>query len=544
MGYDTGKLLKGFIPAPERDWYPYEWPSEAWLIENQYNRDVWEEKRREIQQLVDDDFFFFCDVVMRDADHPHLWPTLHDELCYIIQNNSDCLNLLPRGHLKSTIGAIDYPIWVLGKNPNARIVIFSHTIDESKKFLRSIKQHILYNKRLKYIFPHLEPAAAGGLQQFEKWNDEEIIVKRDKFFLKENSVTAGSTGQPFTGDHCDIIIFDDIVTAKNANTDEKMAKLKQWHEDVLHLLDWKYRTIYNGTRYKDGDLYGDLIVSESIPFNVRKHIEDSNYIWPHPLNIKNMEKKKKNMSLYNIACQFDNDPIAEGTQEFEAKWIKRWNIDKVRNEFVDNPPQNDEELLNRWYSSLNIYMGCDPARGQKKIDNYTVIMVVGSDKRGRMFVLEYLRKHYRTHEITENFIRLFKKWKNLINAKIETYGGDIHVYNNIIKKMEEEGLPYFRVKKYKTTAPTLGAGNDRIRALQSPLHDGLIWIGEGGEWTEIEQELTRFPHGRTDDLITTMAYLWTQQVKPVKETIEKQRPTGWRYRQYQDNGKQGWLRAV
>ncbi|GAI52928.1 unnamed protein product, partial [marine sediment metagenome] len=147
-----------------------------------------------VRQLAFDDYFFFCDEIMRDPDYPTLQIGLHDEMCHIAQSDIDALTIIPRGHLKTTLLTSYYAIWKLLHNKNLRILVASDTLDVAKQFIGEIKDHIIHNKRLKRTFPELKPAVAEGRTDFKKWTSTEILIDRTKI-LKEPSITAVSAGQ-------------------------------------------------------------------------------------------------------------------------------------------------------------------------------------------------------------------------------------------------------------------------------------------------------------------------------------------------------------
>jgi len=519
-------------PVAQRPWYPFKTPQ---------TKDEWLRRKDEIRQYALDDLFFFSEYVMRDKKVP-LEVGLHDELCYILQHSSDCLNLLPRCHLKSTIGSINYPIWLLLHDPNIRVVIFSAIENQAKKFIGSIKRNIDFNTNLRWLFPELRPAMRGKAKK-EKWTSTAIRVKCDRYD-DDPSIEVGGTGQTLTGTHCDVIVFDDIVTKDNANTPEKMETVKEWHQDVLHLLDIGFRKIYNGTRYRDYDLYADLIADGAVDIYRRKHIEKAKYIWPHPEVIRKIEDLKRFMSEYNRSCQFDNEPVPENSDDgFQPGWIKFWNPNIVRIEFFGkNPPEHDDDLLRAWYGKLNIYMGCDPARSSKATSDYYAIMVVGVDTRGRMFGLDICKKRMTTKQGVERFIKMFKKWKP-INAKIETYGGDTHFYAWVKDKMANENLATWKLKEYKKT--THRSKPDKIRDLQFPAESGLIWLGTGPEWEEVRRQFVRFPSLGQDDCIDVLASIWLQQAKPKQEEEQKDYKHSIYERSYTGSvhGQNSWLLA-
>ena len=75
---------------------------------------------------------------------------------------------VPRGSLKSSIGCVAYPIWLLLNNPNLRILIDSELFSNSATFLREIKGH-LQSDELISLF---------GEFKTKTWNEDEIVIKQ------------------------------------------------------------------------------------------------------------------------------------------------------------------------------------------------------------------------------------------------------------------------------------------------------------------------------------------------------------------------------
>ncbi len=533
-------ILKTMVPVKDRAWYGFEWPDDAWYFRRgaDAKREI-EAFRRKVRAWAIDDFFFFCEHILREDRHPHLHVGLHDELCHILQCGGDCLNLLPRGHLKSTIGAQAYSLWRVAQNPNIRIVIFSDTKEVAGTFLIPIQQHILRNKRLRWLFPDLRPARKPN-GKAEKWSTTKIFVRRDTY-AKEATITVGSVGQPLTGLHCDLIIFDDVVTRRTARTEEKLVNVEEWHQDVLHLLDPGFKRVYNGTRKHDADLYAGLIEKGGVLVYRRKHKENGKYIWPDPGIIEKIETLKKEWDPFTVACELDNDPIGKGTREFEPGWIKTWNPSILRAEFVSNPAESDLDLLKEWYGELRIMMACDPNRSVKKGSSYMSIIVCGFDERMRMFGLDIIRDRFYPEEMVSRFIKMFKKW-NPVEARVETYGGDTNFKAWVVATMKQQGLPWNKVKEFPKSPHH--HKDDRIKDLQMPAQQGLIWLPEGNVWDEVRGEFLRFPFGKYKDSIDTLAYMWLYQAKPFVPKKQEQHVPYWR-RGYEktasSHGQLGWL---
>lgn len=544
MGYElSDELLQNFVPAQDRGWYPFNWPTRKQQLKlktadpEEYQRQI-----DIIRKLAREDFFFFCEVIMRDPNDQPLYPGVHDELCHLIQSGEDIIILMPRNHLKSTICSIAYPVWLLGQNPDLRIVIFSDIIYTSKKFIRSIQQHILNNKRLRLVFPKLKPASSSGLHKYLKWNETEIIVERANYRLKENSITAGSTEQVLTGIHCEHMIFDDVVTAKNANGTDNLEKISAWEEDVIHLIDFANRMLYIGTRYHDLDLYGKHIDKNTMPVYRRKYMENGKYIWPFDQNIKRIEKIKDNTSAYNFACQYNNDPIQKETQEFIEDWFVRWNYDLIRREVNDDKIKDLNELNKKWISKHNRYIGMDPNRAQKKrkVNDFCVIMAVGIDLEENIYIYDFYRdKPTGSLQITEIFCDWIDKW-NPIKAGVEVFGGDAHLLEPIRKEMKLREIPTHKLFSFDVKSGI--AWEDRVRDLQIYFQWKKVYMGKGGKWNELEEELLRFPYAKHNDLILTLANIVSQLIKAPKKKIEVPKETGWRANLYPSN-EYSWMLA-
>ena len=540
------EILNTMIPVVQREWYPFSWPEDSWFTRKSPDaKKEIDRFRKKVRKYAEDDFFFFCEHIMRESRHLHLYVGLHDELCHILQYGDDALNLLPRGHLKSTIGAMYYSLWRITLDPNVRIVIYSATSDVVKKFLEPIKQHITRNRRLRWLFPEIRPARKPDGKMVD-WTKFTITMKRTSYD-GEPTVWVGSVLQPFTGAHCDVIIFDDIITKKTAQTVDKLMAVKTWHKDVIHLLDPGYRRVYNGTRKHLDDLYGDLIRTGSCSVYRRKHKEDGKYIWPEPTIIKNIQDKIKDADLdaYDIACELDNDPISRDILEFQPQWIQRWNTTMVRTDFISDPPASDIDLIKEWTKNMRIVMGCDPARSEKKGSSNMAMLVVGIDAKERMFGLELVRDKFNPQEGVAKFIEVWKRWKPR-DTLMETYGGDSNFRAWVVAEMNKQELPGREVKEYYKTPHS--HKNDRILELQMPAQRRMIWLGEGEEWDEMMGEFLRFRRedhsiSAKKDCIDILSYIYLEQYKAFKPEPEKPVVSKWKTRMKgsEPSGKYAWL---
>ncbi len=170
------------------------------------------------------------------------------------------LVLVPRGHQKSTIISVCWTVQQLLRNSNETVGIYSAKWGLAKDLLHHIK-NILTQSDLPHIF--------GDFRSREgRWTLEEIdIAQKNSLVTKNPSVRTGGLDGGKTGTHCSILLFDDPVTPENTTTPEQTRKTIDSFRDCLPLLDSGGKIIVVGTRYSNGDLYGNLIENESRSIN-------------------------------------------------------------------------------------------------------------------------------------------------------------------------------------------------------------------------------------------------------------------------------------
>lgn len=177
-------------------------------------------------------------------------PYTHKSMIQALESNvTRKLICVPRGSLKSSLGCVAFPIWLLLINPNLRILIDSELFTNSATFLREIKGHLL-SQEITSIF---------GEFKTKTWNEDEIIVRQRTKILKEPSITVGGVGTTRVGQHYDYIIGDDYNSPKNSNTPEKSQKVIDHYKYNLSILEPEGTYVIIGTRYSENDLIGYIL---------------------------------------------------------------------------------------------------------------------------------------------------------------------------------------------------------------------------------------------------------------------------------------------
>ncbi len=156
--------------------------------------------KMDFAQLSYSNFNTFCDWVFNEK-YENAW--FHKKWCIAVQDGTvkRALNLAPRNSGKTTVWAKKAPLWLLGRNPNLKILMLSRTANRAANNMRFIKSNIETNKRLKQVFP--------ALKQSIPWSDDELTVENTRMD-GEASVVARGLGGSIPGLRADILIcFDD-----------------------------------------------------------------------------------------------------------------------------------------------------------------------------------------------------------------------------------------------------------------------------------------------------------------------------------------------
>lgn len=162
------------------------------------------------------------------------------------------LIVMPRGTFKSSICSVAYPIWLLLRNPDLRILIDSELYTNSKNFLREISGHLLGRE---------VPPLFGDFRG-STWNEGEMLIAQRAKIAKEASLTASGIGAGKTSQHFDVIICDDLNSPDNSSTIEMRQKVVAHYRYNQAILEPEGTLVVVGTRYSADDVPGMILRNE------------------------------------------------------------------------------------------------------------------------------------------------------------------------------------------------------------------------------------------------------------------------------------------
>lgn len=343
----------------------------------------------ESKKCKEDLIYLVSKVLGSDNPAQNVWGAIHQKIADALSTlKNECLILIPRGHLKSTLVTQGWVIQQLLINPQLRVLIGSAEKKNAENFLAAIEDQICFNEKFKAIFGDI--VLRDGTRAVDL--TKETFTRTGHFMgHKEASVTIASVGMDKTSQHYDLIILDDIVNDKNTNSPDLRKKTSDFYKSCVDLLEPNGRIVLIGTRWHFGDLYNsfldahrkgkhtfDFVINESAlinpnytrsQFKAMMKDDKTTTLFPEKFGLKEIIKiylKKRDDQAFS--CQQMNHPMSAEGSPFKMEDIQ----------FVDTLP-----------SSVTTYICVDPAGGGTSDDaDDFAIVVVGMDVNKDVYLID------------------------------------------------------------------------------------------------------------------------------------------------------------
>jgi len=475
--------------------------------------------------------FFLCQLLFEDiVEEPH------GNICRFIEQEGlpipakaykfhrDTVTIQPkyqlligaRKMLKTSIKQA-YMVQLALKNPELRILDLSNTIPNAIIDLSMIKQ-LLKHPTLEAAFPEIIPSDYEIARNQVVWSQERVCVKRNGTY-PEPTFTAAGLKKQLTQRHFNIIIPDDIVTAKlDTMTAQEirpspMDVEKAWGYDqtqLYGLLEEKPthrgdpEVLYPSKVLSLNNRWGpDDYVDRLLRFRPEYEVLEIPVIWPNdhsdeekrgmptwpsgPMGtMQDCERVRATMSSYIWNTQMLCNPIDPKENVFQQEWFQYYTL---------RPPE-----------LVNIVAAMDPALSLDKGACFTAVVVVGQDKDGCWYVLDAVRDHLDTNGQLNLIFSLADVWKPQQFA-VEDVLFQTKILDCVQKDPRYAMLSEWGVSMFGIHPPKGDSKDNRIEALQPRFRNKMIVLKR--EQTELVHELVRFRRNTssTRDLVDALAYV-------------------------------------
>lgn len=249
------------------------------------------------------------------------------------EKEGDIIINIPPGTSKSTIVSVMLNAWAWTIDPSLKFISNSYSSDLSIELATKTKD-IIESDRYKTLFGN-------------------VAIRPDKSGKQHYETTKGgfryatSTGATITGYHGHIIINDDPVNPKQANS-EVMRKTANEHIKTLSSRKVDKKVTLSITvmqRLHEKDVTGQLLSSKGDkikhiclpaelsdmvkPIELKERYIDG-LLDPNRLDRNSLSEMKNDLGSRQYSCQMEQNPIADGGNIIQEKWFKHISYEQFR----------------------------------------------------------------------------------------------------------------------------------------------------------------------------------------------------------------------
>jgi len=430
---------------------------------------------KNMQKLVTGDFLNFV---------KYMWPEFiegkhHRDISQKFNDlstgkiNRLIVNMPPR-HTKSEFASYFLPAWMIGKNPNLKIIQATHTADLAIDFGRKTKNlideeryHEMFATRLQ------EDSQAAG-----KWKTEQ----GGEYF-------AAGVGGAITGRGADLLIIDDPHKEQDLKGDgSAFDKAWNWYMSgprqrlqpggkiVLVMTRWSTKDLtgrlIQEMANEDGDTWDVVELPAILPNNTP--------VWPEYWDIKELEKTKASIPVSNWNAQYMQQPTAEEGAIIKREWWQNWEH--------KYPPVVEYTI-----------QSYDTAFLKKTSSDFSAITTWGvfhsEDTGYNIILLNAFKDRYEFPELRRLAHQEYLDHRP-DSVIIEAKASGIPLTH----ELREIGIPVINFTPSK--------GNDkhvRVASIAPLFEAGKVWAPMHEHFAqEVVEECASFPHGDHDDYVDSM----------------------------------------
>ena len=452
---------------------------------------------RHKNQAAYDDLIEFCKRMMPDFIVGKHHRILADMLMGLEDGSKDraCVNIPPR-HGKSQLVSIFFPAWFLGRNPDKKVMMVSHTTDLAVDFGRKVR-NLLGLQDYKDIFPTVQLATDS--KSAGRWNTN-----------MGGEYYACGVGSALAGRGAHLLLVDDPHSEQdviNGNF-SVFEKAYEWFTfGARTRLMPGGRVAIIQTRWHMDDLTGRVVKDmsqndksdqyEVVEFPAIIEVEDGETkelvekpLWPEFFDLPALERTKASMPLFQWNAQYQQQPTAEEAAIVKREWWQIWE--------KESPPMCEY-----------IIMSLDSAAEKHNRADFTALTTWGvffneETNAHNIILLNSIKERLEFPELKELAMEQYTMWDPDAFI-VEKKSSGVALY----QEMRRMGLV---IQEY---TPHRGSGDKlaRLNSVSDIIASELVWVPQTRWAEEVIEEIAGFPFMSNDDLVdsTIMALMRFRQ---------------------------------
>ena len=391
------------------------------------------------------------------------------------------INIAPRMG-KSEFSSYLFPAYFLGKFPDKKIIMGTHTAGLSEDFGRRIR-NLLGSEEYHEIFP--QTLVADDQKAAGKWSTS-----------AGGQYYAAGVGGALAGRGADLFVIDDPHSEQDVKANSRLAFDTAWswfQTGPLQRLMPGGAIIVIMTRWGLLDLTGRLIDYQiknpeadqweivELPAILGEG-ENEKSLWPEQWSLEALKNKKANMDPRFWNAQYMQQPTSDVAAIISRKSWRIWEPDR---------PPKVEYIIQSWDTAFETTNSAD----YSACTTWGVWYNEEESNRPSLILLDAFKDRMGFPELKRVALKHYKEWEpDAVIIEKKAAGAPL------IQEMRAAGIP---IQEFSPSR-----GNDktvRLNAVADLFSSGVVWVPDTRWAREVVEEVASFPVGEHDDYVDTVS---------------------------------------
>lgn len=393
----------------------------------------------------------------------------------------------PPRHGKTKNVSQMFPGWLLGQNPDLRLLNTGYGADLAKRNSRAVRNTIASAKYQRY-YPHVRLSKDSAAA--ELWDLEG----------RDGGMLAAGISSGIGGHGANLITIDDIVKSRHeAESTTYRSNAEDWYQNELitRLEEPGGAIIVMLTRWHQHDLAGFILENEKDdwlvlslpalagPEDVLGRAEGE-ALFPEKMSRAMLLKRREVMGAYNFDALYQQDPQPAGARLF----------DMLKVEELDMTPETKQDT--RFW---------DLAITENAWSDYTVGTRMGVMTEERYFVHDVVRAQREYPDVKKMIKQTALRDGKAVKIILEGEKAGIIILQELLKDPELRGY------QIKTVAPEMDKYS-RALPFAARVDAERVFCAKGKWVRDWKDELSVFPLGEHDDQVDSSSGAYNELAKP------------------------------
>jgi len=390
------------------------------------------------------------------------------------------INIAPRMG-KSEFSSYLFPAYFLGKFPDKKIIMGTHTASLSEDFGRRVR-NLIESDEYQDLFP--DTRIADDQKAAGKWSTG-----------AGGQYYAAGVGGALAGRGADLFVIDDPHSEQDVKSNSRLAFDTAWswfQTGPLQRLMPGGAIIVIMTRWSLLDLTGRLVEyqirnPEAIPWEIvelpailHQDEENEKSLWPEQWPLEALKKTKASIDPRYWNAQYMQQPTSEASAIVARRHWRIWEKDE---------PPKCEYIIQSWDTAFEAKTTAD----YSACTTWGVFYNEEEHDEPQVILLDAFKDRMAFPELKQVALKHYKDWEpDAFVVEKKAAGAPL------IQELRAMGIP---VQEFSPSR-----GNDkivRVNAIADLFTSGKVWAPDTRWAREVIEELAAFPVGEHDDYVDT-----------------------------------------